>query len=174
MQHVAALAIAAVAACPRAGAHPEGAPWGAANPDASESCSACHYDYEPEQDSAALSIEGLPDTVVAGAEYDLVVRLSGVEARISGFQLFASATDEGAGTFRSDDEEIEAIGAASRSTKPAVYLDGVAWALTWQAPEQGADVIMMYVAASASNDDNSPFGDAIHYRSYLVRVTPDE
>ena len=41
-----------------ASAFPEGAPWGAANPDAEGNCSSCHFDYDAIRDSPALILDG--------------------------------------------------------------------------------------------------------------------
>lgn len=163
-------ALAAQAAC----AYPEGAPWGAADPQADENCSSCHYDYEPQRDSAALCIDGLPDTAVADRDYELTVRFSDDAAAVSGFQLLATATDGVAGVFRSADADVETIGAASRSIRPAAGGGEVSWTLTWRVTGPRARSIVMYLAASAANDDRSPFGDTIHYRSFVVAMDDEE
>lgn len=148
-------------------AYPEGAPWGAANPDARESCASCHYDYEPVHDSSALGIEGLPAVVAPGERYDLVIRIAGVDAAIAGFQLLATPEGE-VGSFDSADDAIESIGPASRSIAPADGVDGLSWSVTWRAPKAGCSPIRFYLAAAAANDDQSPFGDTIHYRQFIV------
>lgn len=163
-----ALAGAAALAADAVFAYPEGAPWGAANPDASESCGSCHYDYTPQPDSSALSIAGLPRSVAPGQEYEFIVRFADDAAIVSGFQLLASAGDADAGVFRADSDAIEAIGAASRSTKPLKSDGCVSWRLSWRAPEAIDEPIVLYLAASAANDDQSPFGDTIHYRSFTL------
>ena len=155
-------------------AYPEGAPWGTASPAAPESCSNCHYDYEPVNDSRALRIDGLPRIATPGAEYELVVRLNADDARVSGFQLLALAEGRSAGYFRSDDDNVESIGSSTRSTRPETAADGAAWSLTWKAPQSDNLPIVMYLAANASNDDQSPLGDTIHYRTFVVRVIHEE
>lgn len=153
-----------------AAAYPEGAPWGAADPDAAESCSSCHFDDEPRRNSDALSIEGLPETAVQGREYELLVRLTDDSAAVSGFQLIATAPGGPAGDFRSEDDDVETIGAASRSIRPAAGGRYVNWTLTWRAAAAPGRPVVMYLAASSANDDRSPFGDTIHYRSFVVDV----
>jgi len=160
-----ALGVAATAAF----AYPEGAPWGAANPAADESCGYCHFGYEPVPDSAALAIEGLPETARPGERYSLVVRFTDDEAAVSGFQLLASAGHGDAGRFGTDTPGIETVGAASRSTTTRTPDEGFEWPLWWRAPATGGDIIL-YLAASSANDDQSPFGDRIHYRRFRVRV----
>jgi hypothetical protein len=154
-------------------AYPEGAPWGSARPAAAESCGACHYDYEPIEDSADLTIAGLPDAAVAGESYELTIRLLARDARISGFQILAEAGGEPAGSFGAERDDIEAIGAASRSVRPLPNADGFVWSLRWRAPD-AAGRIDFFVAASSANDDQSPFGDTIHFRHYTVAVRPRE
>jgi len=155
---------------PVAFAYPEGAPWGAANPDATESCANCHYDYEPVANSPALSIEGLPANVVPGQRYSLVVRLVDDEARVSGFQILASRPQGDAGMFGSDAADIESDGEASRSTAVRTQAERFEWPLWWQAPAQGADDVVLFLAASSANDDQSPFGDRIHYRRFRLNL----
>ena len=153
-----------------AGAYPEGAPWGAANPEADESCDSCHYDYDPVHASAALTVDGLPAFAIEGQEYRLTVRFSGDEAISSGFQLMAEGADAQGGTFRSEDDDIESIGSAARSTATRLQDDGLEWTLWWRAPN-ATDTLRFFVAASSANDDQSPFGDTIHYRQYDVAVS---
>ena len=86
-------------------AYPDASPWGSANPAADETCSSCHYDYDPVRDSAAVEIIGLPETASPGNAYEIGVRIASVEA-----------------------------------------------------------------AVSASNNAQSPFGDTIHYRRFVVPV----
>ena len=168
MKRIARPVAAAVALAGSAAfAYPEGAPWGTANPEASETCASCHYDYEPVFDSTALEIEGLPAAFEPGVTYPLVIRLSGVDAAISGFQLLATSSGS-AGSFRADASAIEVIGAASRSTESVAASDGASWRLAWQAPADGCSPIRLYLAASAANDDQSPFGDTVHYRQFVV------
>ena len=156
---------------PAAVAYPEGAPWGSANPAAVENCGSCHYDYEPVADSASLVLDGLPDAVVAGECYELTIRFEARDARVSGFQIVADAGESPAGRFESERDDIESTGGASRSTRPRSAADGFVWPLRWLAPGEAADVIF-HVAASSANDDQSPFGDTIHYRQIDVAVLP--
>ena len=158
---------ALLAASVGAHAYPEGAPWGAADPDAREPCASCHYDYDPVHESPALSIEGLPDVWTAGERYELLIRFAPVGATVSGFQLLAAAED-GAGRFLTGSANVESIGAASRSTQPQDSRNGASWSVTWQAPRDGCSPVRLYLAASAANDDQSPLGDTVHYRKFIV------
>ena len=152
-------------------AYPEGAPWGSANPAAVETCGSCHYDYEPVANSSSLTLIGMPETVVAGEAYDLTVRFAAPEARMSGFQILADAGDRSAGHFNSDRDDVESTGGAARSTRPQPVSDGFAWPLRWRAPCEPGE-LTFHLAASSANDDQSPFGDTIHYRQLTVAVRP--
>ena len=169
MRPTASLILVALAGAGSAAAYPEGAPWGAANPEAAESCSDCHYDYEPVHDSSALSIAGLPRIAVAGTSYEFRLRFAPDSAAIAGFQLLAAA-ERDAGSIRSDDPAVESIGAASRSTMPAAAAGGACWTVRWRAPQDGGAVVTLHLAAAEANDDQSPLGDRIHYWSYRLDV----
>ena len=147
-------------------AHPDGAPWGAARPSASENCASCHFDSEVISDSPLLHVEGLPQDPEPGKTYDLRVTLDDARAVVVGFQLIAQAEDDQAGAFVSTVANVESIGAATRSTTPVKNDGTVSWALQWLAPIEPGLPIVFYVAASAANDDGSPLGDRIHFRSY--------
>ncbi len=171
MRPTASAAVAAIALVSNCAlAYPEGAPWGAARPDAEESCASCHYDFEPILDSAALSIVGLPDAAVPGETYTLVIRLAASDAAVAGFQLLATSPGK-AGSFRSPDSAVEVIGPASRSVAPVIVREAATWRLLWQAPESGEENVLMYLAISAANDDQSPLGDVVHYRQWEVPVS---
>lgn len=149
-------------------AFPDGAPWGAANPAAEQNCATCHFGAEPIRDSRALRIDGLPQRPVADASYDLSIIFDDPEIVTAGFQLIAYAEQQEAGSFASNETGIECFGAAVRSTAPVKDDNGVSWWVEWRAPGEIVSPITFYVAASASNDDGSPFGDTIHYRSYRL------
>jgi hypothetical protein len=113
--------------------------WGAANPAAEQHCATCHFESDPVRESSSLLIKGLPARLVSGQTYELQI---------------------------SSDNNIEIIGAAIRSTAPARSEGGVSWSIEWRAPDEVTLPIVFYIAATAANDDGSPFGDTIHYRSY--------
>ena len=151
-------------------AFPDGAPWGAANPAAEQNCASCHFDADPVRDSESLFIIGLPLKPAPGAIYELKVIFEDPETVVAGFQLIAQAGNQQAGTFFSTESEVEFIGAAIRSTAPIRNDGSVSWTVEWRAPTVIAPIVF-YVAASAANDDESPFGDTIHFRFY--RLTAD-
>lgn len=149
-------------------AFPDGAPWGAANPAAEQHCATCHFGSEPIRDSGALRIVGLPAQAMAGEIYHLQVVFDDPQVVTAGFQLIADAQGQEAGTFASQETGIEFIGAAIRSTVTTKTEKGISWSVDWRAPVDLASPITFYLAASAANDDGSPFGDTIHYRSYRL------
>ncbi len=147
-------------------AFPDGAPWGAANPAAEQSCATCHFDADPVRDSAALVISGLPLNLAPGAIYKLKIILEDPDTVTAGFLLIAQAANHEAGTFFSTEAEVEFIGAVIRSTAPLRGDAVVSWEVEWRAPTTVVSPVVFHVAASAANDDGSPFGDTIHFRSY--------
>lgn len=163
---VAIAGAASIAAAARA--FPDGAPWGAANPAAEQHCASCHFDNDPVFDSPMLIVDGLPGQAATGTEYGLEITLDDPDLVVAGFQLIAAAADRDAGAFASSDDDVECIGAAVRSTAPGEGESSVSWEVTWRAPGDLSGPIVFHVAASAANDDGSPFGDRIHYRTYEV------
>ncbi len=150
-------------------AFPEGAPWGAADPQADEHCASCHWERQPVMASKALDIDGLPKRVDPGREYVLTLTLTGTDAKNSGFQVIASADGQPAGGFSSGDADVEStpFAASLRSTAPRPATGNMArWRFVWRAPARLAGPVTFHAAASAANDDGSPFGDQIHYRQF--------
>lgn len=165
-----AVVLIATAVCTwsAARAFPDGAPWGAADPEAEQSCATCHFDADPLRNSKALVIEGLPRQPAPGAVYPLAIILEDPDTVIAGFQLIALAVNQAPGTFASSVADVEFVGAAIRSTAPIRNENGISWAVDWHAPQLLGPSIVFHVAASAANDDGSPFGDTIHFRSYQL------
>lgn len=150
-------------------AFPEGPPWGAADPEADEHCASCHWERQPVMASKALDLDGLPRRIDAGREYVLTLTLTGTEAKTSGFQVIASADGQPAGGFSSGDADVEAapFAASLRSSAPRPATGNMArWRFVWRAPSRLDGPVTFHAAASAANDDGSPFGDQIHYRQF--------
>ena len=149
-------------------AFPDGAPWGAANPAIEQDCANCHFGDEPVLVSPVLLVEGLPEKLNPGQTYDLTIVFEDPNIVIAGFQLIARADNRDSGTFTATANDIEFIGASISSIVPKRNPGRAVWSIHWRAPENIEGVIDFYVAASAANDDGSPFGDTIHYRSYRL------
>lgn len=142
-------------------ASPAGAPWGAADPAARDSCASCHFDADPEMNSAAIRLAGLPQHVEPGRTYviDIVFPVAGA----AGFMLMASHGDfsaEGADDLEANGGEIRSIAARQGDDRP--------WRVAWRAPDAGAQEIVFLLAVNEGNDDMSPFGDRIHYRKFTI------
>jgi len=165
MRGAAAFVVLGVFTAGAAFAYPDGAPWGAAHPTSGQSCAACHADYEPAYDSDAISIEGLPRTLAAGVTYPLVLRLAPSDAAIAGFLLSASS-----GVFATSSTGLEVNESEVRSTEPLAAEEGAAWRFEWIAPENVAEGVTFYAAVNGANDDASPFGDIIHFRTFSIGV----
>jgi hypothetical protein len=159
--------------CQNAKAYPDGAPWGAANPDAEENCSSCHFDGEAQRDSPALSVEGLPGALSADTLYELLVTFDNPEGVAAGFQMIAGAGDETAGIFTSETDNTETAGSAIRSTAPVQNKGPVTWSLQWHTPKVIDTTITIYLAASAANSDQSALGDNIYFRHYQFAAGDD-
>jgi hypothetical protein len=151
-------------------AYPEGAPWGAARPDAVESCATCHFDGDAVADSTAITVSGFPEEPQAGATYSLTVGFEVPEAATAGFQVLAISDGGGSGSFAAGAADMETGTGAIRSTHPSIADGGATWTFDWTAPPQAGAVIHFYIAVMASNDDGSPFGDQVHFLSLSIRL----
>lgn len=147
-------------------AYPEGAPWGAADPNAEENCATCHFDNEAVQNSDALIVEGLPEILEPDTTYDLVVTFDNAGGVAAGFQLLAWGNESDSGTIASETDNTETAGSAMHSTSPTVETGSMSWALLWHTPATIEKSVTIYVAAAAANLDQSPLGDRVHFRSY--------
>ncbi|MEM8772855.1 MAG: choice-of-anchor V domain-containing protein [Pseudomonadota bacterium] len=146
-------------------AHPDGAPWGSADPEAAENCASCHYDSEAVRDSSALTLTGVSGGVTANKIYEITLAFRNPDETETGFQAIASA-----GEFETaHNEHMEINGAQIRSTKTSKSQNGsVQWIINWRAPASispGEEIIFL-VAVNDSNHDESPFGDHIHYATF--------
>jgi len=149
-------------------AFPDGAPWGAADPDAAENCATCHFDGETVRNSQALAVEGLPENLSPGTLYELVVTFQNPGGVAAGFQMIAWAGNHSAGTFASRATHTETVGTAIRSIAPTKKAGPVSWPVQWRTPPTIDTTVSIHVAAAAANDDQSPLGDRIHFRGYEI------
>lgn len=143
-------------------AYPDGAPWGSADPDAPETCSSCHFDGAPTSDSDAITMDGFPESVMAGDVYELVIAFAKPEGRIAGFLAVVSA-----GVFEVGEGQ-EALANEVRSVVPVGSKVDAVWTVKWRAPRELPAAVTIDIAANAGNDDHSPFGDEVHYRQYVL------
>lgn len=153
-----------------AAAFPDGAPWEAAR---QEGCAQCHFDAAARLESSAVEIDGLPERVSPGARYRLSIRLVDEQMVKAGFLLSAwfDGNETGAGAFAAADARTDTHGAQARSTEAGAALtrQGVAeWTLDWIAPQATDLPVRIELWANAANDDQSPFGDVTHRRSWQL------
>jgi hypothetical protein len=167
----AALLPALLLAAPPAIAFSDAPPWEAAS---DTGCAECHFGTPPTLDSAALSLDGLPADVEAGATYRLTVRLAAPDMTFAGFLLAARQGNAAAGQFTAADDRAVADGALARSTTAGrTPADGAStWTLDWQAPAQVGAPIRFTLWANAANGDDSPLGDRTHRREWSVPAAP--
>lgn len=148
-------------------ANPDGAPWGTVDPNASDNCNSCHFDSAARDNSSAVTLSGFPDHVLPKTTYDLTLSFESNQAVIAGFLLRASA-----GEFCCSDG-AEAMEGRVRSILPLSAKDGFTWKIKWRSPKHEIESpIAINVAVNGANDDASPFGDHIHYRTFVL--CPDE
>ncbi|MEX6633812.1 choice-of-anchor V domain-containing protein [Hyphococcus lacteus] len=148
-----------------AAANPGGAPWGASDPQSIQNCHSCHFDGKPQMNSMAISLDGLPDRIDPGATYTLNLRFAKPAGTVAGFLASASA-----GRFSATDEALEVNSGQIRSTEPkaGTVPRHVKWQFEWKAPDNMGEVIIM-IAVNAANDDQSSFGDEIHFRTFTAK-----
>lgn len=171
-------------------AHPEGAPWDNVGTFGREDCTACHFDGEAVIQSPAIRVTGLDERIEPARRYMLTLALEDVDAPRAGFVMRAETkgadgaptpaghflagddrtetgdADETAGAIRSTLSGSQAPNSQPPSSQaPSSQAPGAhRWVFTWVAPASLAPQmdIIFSIAANASNDDESPFGDQIH------------
>ena len=178
---------AVVAAASGVAAYADGPPPAHTGGFGEPTCAECHFGGAP-VDSVRLTVEGLPARYAADSTYSVRVVLRAPELVRGGFQLatrYLSGQDRGrqAGALAAPGPRVEVVTAGpsdSTAGPPTAYarhtLDGstasegrsaegrLAWTLRWRAPGSGnraAGPVAVDVAANASNDDASEFGDRV-------------
>jgi hypothetical protein len=103
----------------------------------------------------------------------------------AGFQLSTRFTTEAsagkqAGVLRSVDGSVEVVESKqhvvqyAQHTRDGAFAEtpGVAhWTVLWTAPSEGGASVGFHVAANATNDDDSEFGDFIYTRDAVSQPT---
>ena len=162
MRVVVAMLAVGLALAGSASAFPNGAPWGSANPKVQPNCSSCHFDEEAVTESGAIVLSGLPDHAVGGEVYDLTLKLKMPVEGATGFLISANN-----GAFSAQRPDLEFRGSEIRSISPSAGSE-VQWTFTWAAPASWEKPVVFEIGVNAANDDASPFGDEIHFRTYGV------
>ena len=137
-------------------------------------CQACHLENSLNDPTGALSLEGVPPRFTPGSTYVLTVRLSHPDMRRGGFQLssrLSGGADPGTqgGTLRAADPRVTIDDgddvAYAHHTETGTMLNGESttdWQVEWVAPAAGEAAVTFHVAANATNDDGSEFGDHVY------------
>ncbi|MBN1237022.1 MAG: hypothetical protein JXB36_00900 [Gammaproteobacteria bacterium] len=164
------LASSALLIAPASHGFPDGAPWEAAR---EEGCVQCHFDAPPLENSAAVTIDGLPSNPEAGQTYPLTIRLSDGALALAGFLLSAWQRDtESAGRFTAGDDRVETNQAQARSTEQgasaAAQSGEAAWSVSWTAPERLEPPVTFDLWINSANGDRSPFEDTTHHRMWQL------
>jgi hypothetical protein len=164
----------------------DGPPPGVSGGFGEETCRKCHFDFELNDPSGSLRVDGLPDAYFPGKEYVLTVRLTHPQMERGGYELaarFAGGEPAGrqSGALSSSDprsrivtDSIKNVQYALQSREgSAVERKGAtAWEIRWKAPENPAAAVVFHVAANAANYDDSPLGDYPYASSVTVPVAP--
>ncbi len=176
---VVAVAVSAAFALP---GYPDMPPLGHTGGFGEPTCTACHFEGEPNDPAGSLEITGVPAEYTPGATYTLTISLARPGLAVGGFQLAARfATGESAGRPAGTLSAVDARVGVSRDDATGVsYAHHVAagivpeapgsirWQLEWTAPAEGGAVVF-HAAANAADDDQSPFGDWIYTTSVETR-----
>ncbi|MGD2135108.1 MAG: hypothetical protein PVF27_03065 [Gemmatimonadales bacterium] len=138
-------------------------------------CARCHFDRQLNAPGGTLAIEGLPERYEPGRDYNLTVTLARRGLERGGMQLAVRVMDgpsraTQAGAVRPLDERSQVLpgpdGVAYLSHtlegSLAAVPDTLMWRMVWTAPIDGDADVALHVAANASNDDASEFGDWIY------------
>ncbi|MEO1136413.1 MAG: choice-of-anchor V domain-containing protein [Pseudomonadota bacterium] len=145
-------------------AHPDGAPWGSADPVAAENCASCHFDNDAVHDSDLISSTGWRPLVRSGDQFEFRLLFQNRPYAFVGMQVMASV-----GTFEAEQDELEAYGAQIRSNAVVGGVGGWnMWRFVWTAPESVEEPITFHFAVNKSNNDQSALGDQIHFRTLTL------
>ncbi|HEX9792622.1 MAG TPA: choice-of-anchor V domain-containing protein [Planctomycetota bacterium] len=141
----------------------------AADPPTYDNCTLCHVGGGLMAGDGDLELFGVPAEYVPGANYPLIVRLQDPGMIRWGFQITAIFEDgSDAGTFTATDPVnvqvshlfwrtfVKHTVAGSRLGVPDGPVD---WNFDWTAPVAGSGTARFYLAALASNGDDTPDGD---------------
>jgi hypothetical protein len=148
----------------------DGADWAVSEME--QGCRSCHLSDEPPIESAALKLEGLPASPVAGREYPLTITLEDPALQNAGFMLIIRPADAATGGLRAvDDKRVETNGPQARSTWDASFVETpgrASWQVIWTAPESLDAALSFELWGNAGNYDLSPLEDRIYRNSWSL------
>ncbi len=163
-----------------AAAYPDGAPWGAADPASPQSCASCHFDGDVVPGSNAISLFFGLNEITPGEPLDIHLQFKNPENKKVGFQIIAMV-----GTFNSASEDVEVHGRLARSIVSRdngswaeevgtdIVTNATTWRLQWVVPDNPGQKVNFWIAMNESNDDQSAFGDRIHFKRVQVSISQD-
>lgn len=146
-------------------------------------CRQCHSDNALNDAAGSLQLDGIPTSYEPNKQYRISVILRSPGVRRAGFQLSARFNLEEnaghqAGELHAVDGSVEVVEAEqllvqyAQHTRDGTFLnvpDVAQWQVLWSAPSKGATSVVFHVAANASNDDDSEFGDFIYTHEAVSR-----
>ena len=180
-----AIAVAAHAAPPVMGAHPpmrDTPPLAHTGGFGEPTCVACHFDFDLNDPSGSVAVEGAPARYAPGTRYRLTIVVRQTTLKLAGFELaarFAAGPDSGkqAGTLTVVDDRAGISTDTSTRVQYAHHLrsgttpltPGVGrWTVEWTAPRAGSAPVAIHVAGNAADDNDSPLGDYIFARAISI------
>lgn len=170
---------------------PDGAPARVSGGFGEDTCVACHWEFEDEDDSVgSVGLSGLPESWKPGASYTLDIELERAGMAVGGFQLaarFAEDTTQ-AGLFHVPEHETDRVALLdeggllfAQHTEAGTSGDEetgrILWSVVWEAPEtdgSGNGEVVLNVSAVAGDGDRSQMGDYVYSRELrlLRRAAP--
>lgn len=172
------------ASAPPGAVHADGPPLAHTGGFGEPTCAQCHAGESVNDPQGALRLSGLPARYQPGRTYVLVVELARPGLTRAGFELSVRSEAGAVAGAQAGDLAATDGGVAVRDTSTGVRyamqtLAGsvvsalvARWRVRWTAPQRGAGSVVANVAANASNDDNSPFGDFVYVGAWHISSTP--
>jgi hypothetical protein len=166
-------------------AFPDGAPARVAGGFGGDTCLACHWEFDAEEDSVgSLQVTGLPEEWTPGTSYTLEIEVKRPGMAVGGFQLaarFAADTTQ-AGTFHIPDHEAERIAVLdeggllfAQHTEQGIPVDEgagrIRWDVVWESPQgdwPGDGEVVLNVSAVAGDGDRSQMGDYVYSTEFRI------
>lgn len=145
-----------------------------------ETCRSCHFDYDLNWEDGNLTVNGIPEKIDAGSEYEIKILVEREDLGKAGFQMTARYADgRQAGTFQRSDnnrlaftkavpDSLQYIQHSKEGTEP-VENGQNSWIINWKAPDTLADSVYFNITANAANNDQSEFGDWIYQQEFVVK-----
>lgn len=143
-----------------------------------ETCHSCHFDYDLNWEEGRLTVEGIPDKIKSGHEYEIEIMVERENLGKAGFQMSARYRDGSqAGRFligendrlmftKQVPDSLQYVQHSIKGIEP-VNNGQNSWTVLWKAPENLADAVYFNLAANAANGDQSEFGDWVYNKEYM-------